>query len=142
MSRKAGNPKINEVNKGTRWKEGESANPNGRPKKFAFEELYCEEFKQLVGSKPPLSQIKELINKLPSLTKEELKAYSENPNMPYSVVVHALHLLKLSNSKGTATDLRIMSELTSMSNAPKENGNDLPIALDVFLSFDKEAKKM
>jgi len=69
MSRKAGNPKINEVNKGTRWKEGESANPNGRPKKFAFEELYCEEFKQLVGSKPPLSQIKELINKLPSLTK-------------------------------------------------------------------------
>jgi hypothetical protein len=142
MSRKAGNPKINEVNKGTRWKEGESANPNGRPKKFAFEEMYCEEFKQLAGSKPPLSQIKELINKLPSLTKEELKAYSENPNMPYSVVVHALHLLKLSNSKGTATDLRIMSELTSMSNAPKENGNDLPIALDVFLSFDKEAKNV
>jgi hypothetical protein len=142
MARAGGNPDISKAGEKYRWKKNQSGNPKGGIRKFAFEEMYCEEFKAFSGAKPPLKQIRELIEKLSSLTREELMEFAKNPNMPYSVVVHALHLLKLSNSKGTATDLRIMSELTSMSNAPKENGNDLPIALDVFLSFDKEAKNV
>ena len=144
MAGKRGNPQINEVNKGTRWKEGESANPNGRTKKITniFADMYCEEFKELVGSKPPLSEIKEVLQKLSALTTEGLKSVSMNPNMPHSVVIYALHLLKAAGAKSTATDLKIISELTQINNAPKENGNDLPIALDVFLSFDKEAKNV
>ena len=143
MARAGGNPDISKAGEKYRWKKNQSGNPKGGIKKFAFEEMYCEEFKAFAGAKPPLTQIRELIEKLNSLTRAELMEFAMNPNMPFSVVVHAQHLLKAASKRGTTSDLKIITELT----APKgtqTDGSELPpvpiVNLNIYAEKAKETE--
>ena len=143
MAGKRGNPNINEVNKGTQWKDGESGNYNGRPKRFAFEDMFCEEFKHLADAKVPHGQIVKVRESLDAMTYDELMATIKNKGMPLSVRTLAKHKVKAWGKNGTVKDTQMLDDLTKPKDA-QANGSELPpvpiVNLNIYAEKAKETE--
>jgi len=125
MARPGGNPDISKAGAKYRWKEGQSGNPKGAIKKFAFQDLFCEEFKQLSDAKIPFAKITRIVESLDAMTYDELLSVTKNKDMPWSVRTIAIHKLRAGGKNATAKDLQILTDLTK----PKDeqvHGSELP----------------
>lgn len=140
MARDGGNPDISKAGEKYRWKKGQSGNPKGAAKKFAFENLFCEEFKQLADAKMPFAQIKRILENLDAMTYDELLSVTKNKDMPWSVRIVAIHKLRAGDKNATAKDLQILTDLTK----PKDEqaqGSELPPVPIVNLNIYAEKAK-
>ena len=82
-------------NDNTKFKKGESGNPNGRPKK-----LYSDHIKDMKGkgySPPTRTEYFDMVGLLLAMTEEDLKAFAQDKNRPYWIRLIIIDM----NSKNT-----------------------------------------
>ena len=86
-------------NDNTKFKKGESGNPNGRPRK-----LYSDHIKDMKdkGYSPPTrTEYFDMVGLLLAMTEEDLKAFAQDKDKPYWIRLIIIDM----NSKNTRTKM-------------------------------------